>query len=114
MVAVAAVPTNAGTWQIRSLTAAIHCPVRDFALNDTYRPCWLLGTLLCAVVLGSFYVSTPSLPLVSNEPIAAWRWWEETVTWVKSLGWDRGRLVQLWFLFVLIGLYIILRIKPRA
>ena len=45
---------------------------------------------------------------------AEWRWWEETLQWVRSFGWDRGRLVQLWLLFVLIGLYIILRIKPRA
>jgi len=42
------------------------------------------------------------------------RWWEETVQWVKSIGWDRGRLVQMWLFFMLIGLYVILRIKPRA
>jgi hypothetical protein len=88
--------------------------VRDFALYITLRPIWLLGVLLLAGLLGSLSVSPTSLPLFSTEPVAAWRWWEETVTWVKSLGWDRGRLVQLWLLFVLIGLYIILRIKPRA
>ncbi len=45
---------------------------------------------------------------------AAPRWWDDTVQWVKSLGWDRSRLVQIWLFFMLIGLYIILRIKPRA
>lgn len=42
------------------------------------------------------------------------RWWDDVVAWVRSISWDRGRLVQLWLLFVLAGLYIILRIKPKA
>lgn len=42
------------------------------------------------------------------------RWWDDMVQWIRSLGWDRSRLVQMWLFFMLIGLYIILRIKPRA
>jgi hypothetical protein len=75
---------------------------------------WLLGFLLLASFLGSFTVSTTNIPWFDMQPVAAWRWWEETVAWIRSIGWDRGRLVQLWLFFALIGLYIILRIKPRA
>jgi hypothetical protein len=46
--------------------------------------------------------------------LGLWRWVEDALTWLKSIGMDRGRLVQLWLLFVLIGLFIIMRIKPRA
>jgi hypothetical protein len=65
---------------------------------------------------GLLAVATPSvnIPLPPGLFAAAPRWWDETMQWIRSLGWDRGRLVQLWLLFVLIGLYIILRIKPRA
>ncbi len=71
----------------------------------------ILALMILLLMPGlSFASGTESLtPLFS-----AWRWWEETVTWVKSLGMDRHRLVQIWLLFVLIGLYIIVRIKPRA
>ena len=49
------------------------------------------------------------------EPLwAAPRWWEDMKTWIRGLGWDRGRLVQIWLFFMLIGLWIIVRIKPRA
>ncbi|HQR07743.1 MAG TPA: hypothetical protein PLN21_13030 [Gemmatales bacterium] len=56
---------------------------------------------------------TNSLPELTNIA-AAPRWWEDVVQWVRSLGWDRSRLVQIWLFFMLIGLYVILRIKPRA
>lgn len=60
---------------------------------------------------------TPSLASMATrfEPLlAAPRWWDDTVQWLRGLGWDRGRLVQIWLFFMLVGLYIILRIKPRA
>jgi hypothetical protein len=67
----------------------------------------------------SFSVTTPVTEfVVSPEPLvplfAAPRWWDETVSWIRSIGWDRGRLVQLWLFFMLVGLYIIVRIKPRG
>jgi hypothetical protein len=46
--------------------------------------------------------------------LGAWRWVEESLNWLKSVGMDRSRLVQIWLLFMLIGLIIIMRIKPRA
>lgn len=63
--------------------------------------------------------SSPATQLLnSTEPpfplFAAPRWWDETVAWIRSIGWDRGRLVQLWLFFMLVGLYIIVRIKPRG
>ena len=54
--------------------------------------------------------TSPEMALLAAAP----RWWDDMVQWVRSLGWDRGRLVQMWLFFMLIGLYIILRIKPRA
>ncbi|HQR41248.1 MAG TPA: hypothetical protein PLX97_01160 [Gemmatales bacterium] len=82
----------------------------------SHRIVLLLLGLSLALFAGAFVPATPaaSLPLSSDLFAAAPRWWDETVQWIRSLGWDRGRLVQLWLLFVLIGLYIILRIKPRA
>lgn len=89
---------------------------------------YLSGTLLALLLLlcsggptwasphvfqGSTPSVTNSLPALSNFA-AAPRWWDDAVQWVRSLGWDRGRLVQIWLFFMLIGLYIILRIKPRA
>lgn len=60
-------------------------------------------------------ISSPDTAASSDLPLfAAPRWWEDTMTWIRNLGWDRGRLVQLWLFFMLIGLYVILRIKPRA
>jgi len=44
----------------------------------------------------------------------AWRWVDDALNWLKGLGMDRSRLVQIWLLFMIIGLYIIMRIKPRA
>lgn len=67
---------------------------------------------------GSFQRSVPSLvthdSMFGDACFAAPRWWEDTVAWVRSIGWDRGRLVQLWLLFMLIGLFVMLRIKPRG
>jgi hypothetical protein len=58
----------------------------------------------------------PALTASCSEHIlfAAPRWWEDMVQWIRGLGWDRGRLVQMWLFFMLIGLWIIVRIKPRA
>lgn len=63
----------------------------------------------CSSSLFALQASTDSAQWAASP-----RWWDETVQWVRNLGWDRGRLVQLWLFFMLIGLYIILRIKPRA
>lgn len=84
-----------------------------------------LLALLLMLCSGSFTMASPqalhnSTSVITNSPpeaasfAAAPRWWDDTVQWVKSLGWDRSRLVQIWLFFMLIGLYIILRIKPRA
>jgi hypothetical protein len=53
-------------------------------------------------------------PSSGGESVFALRWWDDVVAWVRSISWDRGRMVQLWLVFVLAGLYIILRIKPKA
>jgi hypothetical protein len=82
----------------------------------------LLVLISCTSFLLASSGSSPSpIPShVANNSIladacfAAPRWWEDTVAWVRSIGWDRGRLVQLWLLFMLIGLFVMLRIKPRA
>lgn len=50
----------------------------------------------------------------SGASLFAWRWWDDMVAWVRSISWDRSRMVQLWLLIVLAGLYIIIRIKPKA
>jgi len=42
------------------------------------------------------------------------RWWDDMVQWFRSIGWDRSRLVQMWLFFMLVGLFVILRIKPRS
>jgi hypothetical protein len=59
--------------------------------------------------VGAAYFSTSAVG-----PLAAWRWLDDALTWLRNIGMDRGRLVQVWLLFMLIGLYIIMRIKPRA
>ena len=90
--------------------------------------CSMSGVMLsCLVALGWANMAQASPPPVQQVALAAIstiqdcisfaatpRWWEETVQWVKSIGWDRGRLVQMWLFFMLVGLYVILRIKPRA
>lgn len=80
----------------------------------------LLVLISCTALLLAISGSSPLPSHVTNNSIladacfAAPRWWEETVAWVRSIGWDRGRLVQLWLLFMLIGLFVMLRIKPRG
>lgn len=83
----------------------------------------LLFALLCLFPVSALGASgntisscSSSIADFSNVPCLAGmpRWWDEMMQWVRNLGWDRGRLVQLWLLFMCIGLYIILRIKPRA
>lgn len=68
-------------------------------------------TVLCSTPLANYHAS---VALESGIFAATPRWWDETVQWVRNLGWDRGRLVQIWLFFMLVGLYIILRIKPRG
>ena len=58
--------------------------------------------------------SIPHSELAITPLFAMWRWVEESLNWLKSFGMDRSRLVQLWLLFMIIGLYIIMRIKPKA
>lgn len=88
-----------------------------------YRCCFsLLLTLGCIFPVFADSSSSTLSPadecVFCQEPpfplFAAPRWWEETVSWIRSIGWDRGRLVQLWLFFMLVGLYIIVRIKPRG
>ncbi|HMO34796.1 MAG TPA: hypothetical protein PKA06_02015 [Gemmatales bacterium] len=68
---------------------------------------WLTSGLLVSV---TFHHEA----LLADALFAAPRWWDDTVAWIRSIGWDRSRLVQLWLLFMLVGLYIMLRIKPRG
>jgi hypothetical protein len=49
-----------------------------------------------------------------GDSLFALRWWDDVVAWFRSMSWDRGRMVQMWLVFVLVGLYIILRTKPKA
>jgi hypothetical protein len=77
---------------------------------------WLLSVGLLALLALILFPAWACAQGATAEPacLAAWRWWEDALNWLKSIGMDRGRLVQLWLLFVLIGLYIVMRIKPRA
>jgi hypothetical protein len=65
--------------------------------------------LCCAPAAFAHPPSTPG-----SNSLFAWRWWDDVVAWVRTISWDRGRMVQIWLVFVLAGLYIILRIKPKA
>jgi hypothetical protein len=85
---------------------------------------FLLGCLLVIYCIGMAHASPQTVQQVTLTAVSAMpdstsfaampRWWEDTVQWVKSIGWDRSRLVQMWLFFMLVGLYVILRIKPRA
>lgn len=85
---------------------------------------FLLACLLVLVCAGMTHESPQAVQQVTMTTVSAMqdsasfaampRWWEDTVQWVRSIGWDRSRLVQMWLFFMLVGLYIILRIKPRA
>ncbi len=88
----------------------------------TYSRMLLLLVVSCTSLLfvnsGSAVSPLPSLVthnnLLADACFAAPRWWEDTVAWIRSIGWDRGRLVQLWLFFMLLGLFVMLRIKPRG
>jgi hypothetical protein len=88
----------------------------------TLHRIFLVLVLSCAtLLLANPGLSTRPLPscvtqnsLLADACFAAPRWWEETVAWIRSIGWDRGRLVQLWLFFMLVGLFVMLRIKPRG
>lgn len=70
---------------------------------------WVAPTYAQAEVSAAAYSPTNAVGL-----LGAWRWLDDALTWLRNVGMDRGRLVQVWLLFMLIGLYIIMRIKPRA
>lgn len=128
-VVVAVVVDKAATSLSRNLNLAPSQPgyqaaVRVFTLMNQFARwsvClillfWLLSaSSLCASPCSTTLVTPSTSPSYTLQYFAAApRWWDETVQWVRNLGWDRGRLVQLWLLFMLLGLYVILRIKPRA
>ena len=69
----------------------------------------LLAVAVTVVAAPAAFAATPG-----DDAIFALRWWDDVMAWLRSISWDRGRMVQLWLLFVLAGLYIILRIKPKA
>ncbi len=77
-----------------------------------------VGTTVLITNFSTSLEATPSASTMGNVMadvcFAAPRWWDDTVAWIRSIGWDRGRLVQLWLLFMLLGLYVMLRIKPRG
>jgi len=75
------------------------------------RP-WLFFLVLLLTCLAAPAAYAQALP--GGSSLFAWRWWDDVVAWVRSISWDRSRMVQLWLLFVLAGLYIIMRIKPKA
>jgi hypothetical protein len=88
----------------------------------THNRLFLLILIVCVSLLIAIsgVCSRPLPSFVTHNNVladccfAAPRWWEETVAWVRSIGWDRGRLVQLWLFFMLLGLFVMLRIKPRG
>ena len=111
---------------IRLAAAGISsCEAIAFMNRTAMKLAFLSSMVLLAIALENSCSHPPLigypfslLALQASTDYAQWaatpRWWDETVQWVRNLGWDRGRLVQLWLFFMLIGLYIILRIKPRA
>jgi hypothetical protein len=74
----------------------------------------LAALLLLALALPATSSPTTSSGLLADALFAAPRWWDDTLAWIRSIGWDRSRLVQLWLFFMLVGLYVMLRIKPRG
>jgi hypothetical protein len=84
---------------------------KAITMTRQLRP--LLWSLL-AVALTLLAAPVAFAAVSGGEPMFALRWWDDVVAWVRSISWDRSRMVQLWLVFVLAGLYIILRIKPKA
>lgn len=89
-------------------------------MMSAYRPIvFLAATLLLLASANSLcaqstFAQTPHVTCQFEPLFAAPRWWDDTIQWIRGIGWDRGRLVQIWLFFMLVGLYIILRIKPRG
>ncbi len=90
------------------------CSISGFLLPCLLALCWADTAQASPQAVQQVTLSAASSVQDCASFAATPRWWEETVQWVKSIGWDRGRLVQMWLFFMLIGLYVILRIKPRA
>lgn len=57
--------------------------------------------------------SKPTIIATSTTVIAASKWWDDAMEWLRGISFNRARLVQIWLFFVIIALYIIMRIKMR-